>query len=236
MTDLGTLGGTCGSPNWLNNRGEVVGQSNLEGDSTFHPFLWERGKMRDLGTLGGNFGTAFSISEVGDTVGWATTPGDQAIHGFLWKRGQMFDLGVIQGKLCSVAYAINSKRQVVGSSDDDCGGGNAHAFFWEEGSLVDLNLFVSPSSGVLLTFALSINERGEIASLGLLPNGDQHAFLLIPCDDGEGQAEGCEEAKEVGAPARAAVLQPNLTSSEVKDRVRAFLTNRNRRFRGFPAK
>ena len=244
MTDLGTLGGTCGFPNWLNNRGEVVGQSNLEGDSTYHPFLWERGKMRDLGTLGGNFGTAFSISEAGDIVGWATPPGDQAIHGFLWKQGQMLDLGVIQGKLCSVAYAINSKRQVVGSSDD-CVGGNAHAFFWEEGSLVDLNTFVSPSSGVLLTFALSINERGEIASLGLLPNGDQHAFELIPCDDGESQAEGCEEANEIRAaatknaagdiaPARAAGVQPNLTPSEMKDRVRAFLANRNRRFRGFP--
>jgi probable HAF family extracellular repeat protein len=188
--------------------------------------------MRDLGTLGGNFGTAFSISEAGDIVGWATTPGDQAIHGFLWKQGQMLDLDVIQGKFCSVAYAINSKRQVVGSSND-CAGGNAHAFFWEEGSLVDLNLFVSSSSGVLLTFALSINERGEIASLGLLPNGDQHAFELIPCDDGESQAEGCEEANEIRAaaiknaagdiaPARAAVVQPNLTPSEMKDRVRAF--------------
>jgi hypothetical protein len=29
----------------------------------------------------------------------------------------------------------------------------------------------------------NINERGEIAGTGLLPNGDLHAVLLLPCDD-----------------------------------------------------
>ena len=38
MLDLGTLGGTYGFANALNNRGQVVGQSNLTGDLTFHPF------------------------------------------------------------------------------------------------------------------------------------------------------------------------------------------------------
>jgi probable HAF family extracellular repeat protein len=195
MTDLGTLGGTCGFPNWLNNRGEVVGQSNLAGDSVFHPFLWRRGKMSDLGTLGGNFGTAYSISEAEDIVGWATTSGDQAMHGFLWKLGRMSDLGVVKGKLCSVAYAINAKGQIVGESDDDCFGAHAHAFLWEHGSLIDLNAFPSPGSGVQLTVALSINEGGAIASLGLLPNGDQHAFVLIPCDENDGDSE-CEDEGE----------------------------------------
>jgi probable HAF family extracellular repeat protein len=233
MTDLGTLGGTCGFPNWLNNQGDVVGQSNLAGDSAFHPFLWRRGRIRDLGTLGGNFGSALSISEAGDIVGWATTPGDQAVHGFLWKRDRMSDLGVISGKLCSVAYAVNSKRQIVGSSDDDCAGANAHAFFWEDGSLLDLNTFVSPSSGVQLTFALSINERGEIASLGLLSNGDQHAFVLIPCGAGE---ESCGEsaagtvatdnkaAHATGHPSPVSPVtpaNPALTGRGILDRLRA---------------
>jgi len=38
----------------------------------------------------------------------------------------------------------------------------------------------------------SINERGEIAGLGVLPNVETHAFLLIPvCADGN---EGCADA------------------------------------------
>ena len=214
MTDLGTLGGTCGFPNWLNNRGEVVGQSNLAGDSVFHPFLWRRGKMSDLGTLGGNLGTAYSISEAEDIVGWATTSGDQAIHGFLWKRGRMSDLGVVKGKLCSVAYAVNAKGQIVGESDDDCLGANAHAFLWEHGSLIDLNAFPSPGSGVQLTVALSINEGGAIASLGLLPNGDQHAFVLIPCDENDGDSE-CEDEGEATAVARGETSQrPNVVLPE----------------------
>jgi hypothetical protein len=40
-----------------------------------------------------------------------------------------------------------------------------------------------------LYFALNINDRGEIAGLGSLPNGETHAFLLIPCGEGD---EGCE--------------------------------------------
>jgi len=40
MTDLGTLGGTLGFTNWMNSRGQVVGGSDLRGDHTFHPFLW----------------------------------------------------------------------------------------------------------------------------------------------------------------------------------------------------
>ena len=58
--------------------------------------------------------------------------------------------------------------------------------------MIDLNSFVPSSSGVQLTFALSINERGEIASLGVLPSGDQHAFVLIPCDDDHSGIEGCD--------------------------------------------
>ena len=40
MTDLGTLGGTCGVVDALNDRGEVVGFSDLSGDKVLHPFLW----------------------------------------------------------------------------------------------------------------------------------------------------------------------------------------------------
>jgi hypothetical protein len=40
-----------------------------------------------------------------------------------------------------------------------------------------------PGSNVTLNNTININDRGEIVGLGVLPNGDQHVILLVPCDD-----------------------------------------------------
>lgn len=192
MLDLGTLGGTYGYPYWLSNRGQVVGQSNLAGDLTFHPFLWHRGVMTDLGTLGGKTGAAFRVSERGAIVGYADLPNASpdckglacVHHAFLWKDGEMADLGTIAPDPCSRALSINSSGQIVGASIAVCGGGFTHAFLWENGGpAVDLNTLVPPGSELELTGAIDINDRGEIAGLGVLSNGDEHVFLLKPREE-----------------------------------------------------
>src|SRR3974390_1665832 len=54
MVDLGGLGGTFGAPFFMNNRGQIIGVSNLAGDLVTRPFIWSRPEgMQDLGTLGG---------------------------------------------------------------------------------------------------------------------------------------------------------------------------------------
>ena len=182
MRDLGTLGGTFGYPTWINNRGQVVGQSDLAGDSTAHPFLWDKGKLADLGTLGGNNGQALWINEGGDVVGSADLPGSHTHDGFLWKRGEMTDLGTQDGDPCSVALSINSQGQIAGASTS-CGE-YQHAFLWENGGpMVDLNTLVYPASDLRVREGDDINEFGEIAGKAVLPNGDIHAVVLIPCDE-----------------------------------------------------
>jgi probable HAF family extracellular repeat protein len=192
MRDLGTLGGTYSQPFAINKRGQVVGASDLEGGSV-HPFFWDRGRLRDLGTFGGSSGVANFLNDAGEVVGFAYLP-DQSFHGFLWKwkHGGLTDLGTVDGDPCSEGWGINSKGQVVGHSGA-CDFSSIRATLWEDGGpMIDLNTLVAPGSGLQLLIAHSINDRGEIAGDGILANGDSHTFLLIPCDEIQTRAQGCE--------------------------------------------
>jgi probable HAF family extracellular repeat protein len=205
MTDLGTLGGTFGYPNDLNQEGQVIGQSNMAGDLTFHSFLWpgKGGKMQDLGTLGGDTSTALRLNDAGDVVGRSDLTGSQTHDGFLWRKGPLTDLGTLQGDPCSRANWINEERQIVGNSSDCTN--PLHALLWEDGgSPIDLNTLIPPNSSLQLVNAVDINERGEIAGNGV-PAGCQpvdvgicgHALLLIPCDH---HSKGCDDVPESEAP------------------------------------
>ena len=184
MVDIGTLGGTNGVAYGLNNRGQVVGGSNLAGDKELRPFLWDKKEgLRDLGSLGGTMGAAIAVNDSGIVVGNSSLPGGVVFHAFIWENGVMTDLGTVAGLQVSAAFSINSKRQVVG----EAGPTPPLGWLWEDsGPIVDLNQLVLPGSDLTVVGATYINDRGEIAAQGALPNGDSHAILLIPdgdCDD-----------------------------------------------------
>jgi len=218
MTDLVGLGGTCSLVTGQNNRGEVTGQSDLAGDLTYHPFVWskERG-MQDLGTLGGNTGLTNWINDKGNIVGKVDLPGPltpQDHHAVLWRHGVMIDLGTFPEDTSSNAYYVNSRGQVVGTSEDRAHmviGVGEHAFLWENGGpMVDLNTLIPAGSTLQLTYAVAINDRGEIAGFGVPPGvlpeeyeTKGHAYILLPCDDDHPRV--CDdEGREAGASSRAA--------------------------------
>jgi probable HAF family extracellular repeat protein len=250
MTDLGTLGGTVAGPligftfGYFNNHGELVGASNLAGDVTQHPFLWtEPEGMKDLGTLGGTFGYANWINDAREVVGIANTVGDQFLHAFLWKDGVMTDLETVGSDPSSEAKSINSRGQVVGASFDlSTANVDLHGFLWEDGGpIVDLNTLVPPGSGVTVTNAFDINDRGEIAGNGFLANGDARAVLLIPCDEDHADVEGCDfdtvDAETATQVRPAQITAPsaessfaNLSTAEMTARFRSIMARRNRRF------
>jgi len=192
MLDLGTLGGTYGVAFALNNRGQVVGYSNLAGDSGNHAFLWDHtGGMQDLGTLGGNTGGAAAINDAGDIVG-GDGRSDGSGGSFLWSHGVMTDLGTVGTAAGSIALGINSRRQIVGTLFDN-NGNEIGGFLWEDGGpMADLSTLIPPNPDLQLDHAFQINERGEIAVRGVFSNGDIHSFVLIPCDEDHPDVEGCD--------------------------------------------
>jgi probable HAF family extracellular repeat protein len=194
LVDLGTLGGAFATPTMINNLGEVAGSSNLPGDLTAAPFLWTAATgMQNLGTFGGSCVGTNWLNDHGDVVGFECTQGDQTFHAFLWSKGLLTDLGTLAGGSSSAANSINSKGQVVGVSDFPHG--NSHAFLWENGGpMIDLNTLIPPDSALELFIGASINDRGEITGQGLLANGDEHVFVLIPCDESHADEKDCENA------------------------------------------
>jgi probable HAF family extracellular repeat protein len=221
IVNLGTLGGAFGLPLALNRRGQVTGFSDVAGDLSSHPFLWNGGVITDLGTFGGDNGEADSINDAGDIVGSADFPGDQIHHAFLWRNGRMNDLGTVAGDPCSRVSVINQRGQIVGGSSD-CQT-FLHAYLWENGGpMIDLNTFVPPGSDLTLTEAGTINDRGEIEATGVLPNGDFHAVMLIPCDAASADTR-CHRG-EVKLPA----AKPSTARADALGMVPAFLRARQR--------
>jgi len=200
MTDLGTLGGTHGEAQCINNRGQVIGWSNLAGELIRHAFLWHNGHMQDLGTLGGPLSEAWWINDSGDIAGSADLPTPGLHDAVVWKNGRMQDLGTLPGDPCSRAYGLNSRGQVVGGASS-CHA-FLHAFVWQDGGpMMNLNALIQPGTGYQLTNAIDINDRGEIiakaAPLGFTPDDDAdlgHLAILIPCDDDHAGIDECDYA------------------------------------------
>jgi probable HAF family extracellular repeat protein len=127
------------------------------------------------------------MNDAGEVVGYAYFPGDAVRHAFVLRHGVKKDLGPPPGDICANAFGINSEGQVVGTSGI-CHGA-VHAVLWEDGAAIDLNAVIPPNSGLQLVYALSINDRGEIAGIGVPPGVAAadveslgHAFLLIPVE------------------------------------------------------
>lgn len=223
MLDLGTLGGTFSSVNALNNRGQVIGQSNLAGDQDSHPFLWDGEKLIDLNTrtTNGNPVTADAINDAGEIVGGSAFPG-RVFDAYVWKDGVAMDLGTLPGDCFSEAFAINSSGQIVGQSVA-CDF-STRSFLWDNGSMIDLGAVVSPNPSSQLVETIAISDRGEIAgdlvppTCTGIPQGNDtqcgHAYVLIPAHE-----DGSEEMEAVSRTQSASVSQNSTTA--IPDRAAA---------------
>jgi len=173
ISDLGTLGGYLSEATDINDSGKIVGYSMINTLSvpTTHAFLYQDGKMIDLSHGLGN-STATSINNNNQIVGYASYSNWSKSMATIWQNGTYDGLGTLGGD--SFAFDINNLGEVVGYSDFN--NGLPHAFLWRNGTIVDLNSFVS-RSGWELYFAEAINDNGSIVGRGMF-DGEMHGYLL----------------------------------------------------------
>ncbi len=171
LTDLGTLGGKESAATDISNAGQIVGYASTYSDET-HAFLYQQGRMTDLGTLGGTDSSANSINGRGQVVGSANVTGSNKAHAFLYAEGKMTDLGTLEGQE-STALAINEAGQIVGTN-------GARGFLYSQGKMLDLNTLLPQGAGWQALTPRCINDRGQIAGVGIAIDGKPHIFLMTP--------------------------------------------------------
>jgi len=191
MKDIGGLGGTCTLANDLNNHGQIVGGSSLTGDTQVHPFVWNAasGVTDLLDSSDSSYGFAEGENKHGDVAGG--TCDSVTCYAVLWRksggRWQKTNLSTVTDNAFSIS--VNASEQVIGN----VGINGSAPFLWEDGGpMVDLNTLVPPGSGLQLYEADQINDRGEIVVQGVDASGNNHAVLLIPCDENHSGVEGCD--------------------------------------------
>jgi probable HAF family extracellular repeat protein len=170
----------------LNNLSQVVGIFG----SPSRAFLYDNGAITNLGTLpGDDYSLAEDINDLGQVVGYSAPSGIEDATAFLYSSTTgMTSLGrLLPTDNYSAAFSINNNGQVVGWSGTNpnfytTSGEGIRAFLYSDGVMQDLNSLIAPDSGVILTQARAINDRGEIVGAGSI-NGELHAVLLTPQQD-----------------------------------------------------
>jgi probable HAF family extracellular repeat protein len=170
LENLPTLGGKYGAARAINQQGDIVGKAQIP-DQTMHAVLWSHGKIKDLGTLSkGHFSEAHAINEKNEIVGDAEISSNGHPHAFLWSQDHMRDLGLFPTGSLSSAQAINNKQQIVGYADTRDDG--IHPVLWSHGHMTDLGTLGDDPS-----FALDINDAGQIVGGSFIEEGQERAFL-----------------------------------------------------------
>ena len=191
-------GGNNSSAYWVNNRGELVGVSEIGTSDTdcatpfqvrrFEAVKWSpNGEATPLPPLQGDtVSFAFSNNDRGQVVGFSglcsnvTLPPflpPQAPHAVLWETdGSPHELGNPPGGAGdNVATSINNRGQaVVNSVMLD---GTLHAFLWTNGVPQDLGTYPEGAIATVTPCCGVINDRGQIVGFSVDASFNMRALL-----------------------------------------------------------
>jgi probable HAF family extracellular repeat protein len=158
MSSLGSLPGGGNSEAFaINSSGQVVGDSQTDGDS-HRPVLFTENGVTDLELSVKNSDTlksAYGINPNGQIIGRYDTDSGST-HAFLSASHQLTDLGTLGGS-DSEALGINQTGIIVG--DSVTRNGATHAFVFSGGSMQDLGTLKEFPKA---SYARAINDAGQI--------------------------------------------------------------------------
>jgi probable HAF family extracellular repeat protein len=195
VKDLGTLGGTYGNAQGINNKGWIDGYANLKGDTRQHAFLRIDELMIDLGTLGGPNSQSFlGPNKRGQVAGLAETrrpdPNNKDFcffgtglicRAFLWENGRITDLGTLGGNNSS-AFDINNRGQAVGGAENTARDPTCttpqyqfRAVIWEDGKIHELPALAEDADPDTAAFA--VNDSGQVVGASCDCTTQHHALL-----------------------------------------------------------
>jgi probable HAF family extracellular repeat protein len=177
IADLGTLGGTESFAYAINDRGDIVGQSRLTGDTSSEGFLYRRTRLTNLAPVNsGHIQTVgpTGINKRGEISCGVISNGLYVPAIYDVHQGSIVTLGSLGSPASSgfsgVATSINDRGQAVGYSYLD--GFNRHAFLYSDGEMIDIGSFGGYS------LALAISNTGVIVGASSdTVAGYAHAFV-----------------------------------------------------------
>ncbi|MGA7921689.1 MAG: hypothetical protein WCA38_18660 [Candidatus Acidiferrales bacterium] len=175
---------------WINDQGQVVGDTGTCGGAILHAVSWKNGtavSLQDYGTGA----IAQGINHRGVIVGTVGSADNTTQFAAIWLNGVLTNLGTLPGDFAAIATGINDRGQVVGSTWDS-NFNWSHAFIWQNGVMTDLNTLFPASSNLYATMANKINERGQISGMATVLSGPDagniHAFLATPVNQTIGRS------------------------------------------------
>ncbi len=158
--EITPLGGATALPKAINDAGQVVGWSNINGFGYGHAFLWQNGATTLLPSISGGLSTnsaAEDINSSGEIVGAAYKNYPAPV---LWDLSlNPTDLEPAQYFAEGSMFAVNDNGIATGSVDNVTGA--SHAVYWSAATgIVDIGQGYGPSAGT------GINNNGVICGYG----------------------------------------------------------------------
>ena len=166
--ELGTLGGERTTPTAVNDRGQVVGRSQVA-DGRWHAFLWVNGVMTDL-TPDAQDSTATDISDRGHVSGWVQPQPGEDSDAFVWRRGTT--TVVAEGAYGTV---VNERGQVGGvvAKPETW---SENPFVWTAGTRVDLPPPPFPGARSVASIK-DLNDKGVVLGDGEYDDDSDLAYV-----------------------------------------------------------